>query len=82
MSRRESKELKKLDELVNSISFREKEIDRLLSWEILQSFCVGNWNHPVQPEEFCDRIGVNIRYTNRVMERVREKLSGQKDLYL
>ena len=65
-----------LEELVQKRWFDEQEMDRLLAWEILRRIAFGRAEEMMQPSEFCDRIHVNPRFTNRIVERVRRRYKG------
>jgi hypothetical protein len=67
-----------LEEMVSSRKFHSEEIDRLLGWEMLVRFFTEKTQHPMQPKEFCDRIGVNPRFTNRINDSVRRKAKLRK----
>jgi hypothetical protein len=62
-----------LEALVGSRAFLNKELDRFLAWEVLTRYFLGKAPMPMQPSEFCDKIGVNPRFTNGINDSIRRK---------
>jgi hypothetical protein len=63
----------KLDTLVDSRGFLNDELDRFLGWEVLQRHFLGKSQEPMQPSEFCDKIGVGPRFTNGINDSIKRK---------
>ena len=63
-----------LEELVGSRSFLNKEIDRFIAWEVFTRYFLEKTKNPMQPNEFCDRIGVGPRFTNGINTSVKNKV--------
>ena len=58
--------------------FIDQQVDRLLSWEILQRYCNNQENIPMKPLDLCDKIGVNKGYVHQVITTVRKKLNAER----
>ena len=63
-----------LNSLVQNRKFLSEEIDRLLGWELLRFIALRNSEDVMHNREFCDKIGVNYRYSYRVLYKVQDKV--------
>ena len=67
-------EEEQLNSLVQNRKFLSEEIDRLLGWELLRFIALRNSEDVMLNREFCDKIGVNYRYSYRVLYKVQDKV--------
>lgn len=67
-------EEEQLNSLVQNRKFLSEEIDRLLGWELLRFIALRNSEDVMHNREFCDKIGVNYRYSYRVLYKVQDKV--------
>ena len=67
-------EEEQLNSLVQNRKFLSEEIDRLLGWELLRFIALRNSEDVMHNREFCDKIGVNYRYSSRVLYKVQDKV--------
>lgn len=62
-----------LEALVSNRGFLNKEIDRFLGWEMLVRYFLEKTKEPMQPNEFCDKMGVGPRFTYGVSDSIKVK---------
>ena len=67
-------EEEQLNSLVQNRKFLSEEIDRLLGWELLRFIALRNSEDVMHNRDFCDKIGVNYRYSYRVLYKVQDKV--------
>jgi len=64
-------------EITSSRKWRNEQIHRLASWEMLRRFILHEHTIEMSHRDMCDRIGMPKDYIRNIIQNLRNKIDGQ-----